>query len=85
MENGNDSKKVKLSDGSIFGELPVYPPDPIFNVKDSYNADPDPSKVNLGIGGTQNPSGFCTGCLLPWHGSSQPTGLRRASPGCCQW
>lgn len=51
MENGNSSKRVKLSNGSIFGDLPMYPPDPIFNVKDSYLADKDPKKVNLGIGG----------------------------------
>lgn len=51
VENGSASKKVKLSNGSIFGDLPMCPPDPIFYVKDSYNADKDPKKVNLGIGG----------------------------------
>ena len=56
MENGHPAKKVKMSQGSattesIFKDLPMCPPDPIFFVKDSYNNDKDPRKVNLGIGG----------------------------------
>ena len=51
LENGHPVKKVKVG-GSIFGGLPTFPPDAIFHVKDSYNADKDPKKVNLGIGGT---------------------------------
>lgn len=53
LENGS-AKKVKMShEGSVslFGNVPMAPPDPIFFVKDSYNADRDPQKVNLGIGG----------------------------------
>ena len=50
MENGG-AKKVKLSHDSIFDSLPMCPPDPVFCGKDSYNADKDPKKVNLGIGG----------------------------------
>lgn len=52
LENGHPPvRKVKVG-GSIFGGLPTFPPDAIFHVKDSYNADKDPKKVNLGIGGT---------------------------------
>ncbi len=55
MENGHAAKKVKMSHGSApessFKDLSMCPPDPIFFVKDSYNADKDPKKVNLGIGG----------------------------------
>ena len=51
MENGSTGKKVKMDHGSLFGELPMCPPDAIFHVKDSYLADRDPKKVNLGIGG----------------------------------
>lgn len=50
MENGS-AKRVKLGHSSIFDGLAQCPPDPIFFVKDSYNADKDPKKVNLGIGG----------------------------------
>lgn len=46
-----DVKRVKMDKGSLFGHLDVYPPDPIFHVKDAYLADESPSKVNLGIGG----------------------------------
>lgn len=52
MENGHEAKRVKMDDGSLFGHLDVYPPDPIFHVKDKYLADKFPNKVNLGIGGT---------------------------------
>ena len=51
MENGVEAKRVKMDDGSLFGHLDIYPPDPIFHVKDAYLADKSPSKVNLGIGG----------------------------------
>lgn len=51
MENGIEAKRVKMDDGSMFGHLDVYPPDPIFHVKDAYLADKSPNKVNLGIGG----------------------------------
>ena len=52
MENGIEAKRVKMDDGSMFGHLDVYPPDPIFHVKDAYLADKSPNKVNLGIGGS---------------------------------
>jgi uncharacterized protein (DUF1684 family) len=53
MENGSSGipKKVKMSHDSLFDGLPVFPPDPIFFVKDAFNADQDPRKVNLGVGG----------------------------------
>ena len=54
MENGVEAKRVKMDDGSLFDHLDVYPPDPIFHVKDAYLADKSPSKVNLGIGGMKN-------------------------------
>ncbi len=51
MENGGSAKKVKMSQNSIFGDLPMCPPDPVFFVRDAFNADKEPKKVNLGIGG----------------------------------
>lgn len=51
MENGQSSKKVKMDNGSLFADLPRFPPDPIFSIKDAYLADKHPKKVNLGIGG----------------------------------
>ena len=53
VENGS-AKKVKVSSNSVFEGLPMFPPDPIFCVKDNYNADKDPRKVNLGIGGMKS-------------------------------
>lgn len=49
-ENGS-AKRVKMNHSSIFDGLPVFPPDAIFHVKVSFNADKDPRKVNLGVGG----------------------------------
>ena len=34
----------------MFSEVPVSPPDPIFGMNQSFNEDPNPAKVNLGIG-----------------------------------
>ena len=51
MENGIESKRVKMDKGSLFGHLDIYPPDPIFHVKDAFLADTHANKVNLGIGG----------------------------------
>lgn len=53
MENGLEAKRVKMDDGSLFSHLKIYPPDPIFHVKDAYLADKSPNKVNLGIGGME--------------------------------
>ena len=35
---------------SIFQELALIPPDPIFNLTDSYKADSFPQKINVGVG-----------------------------------
>lgn len=57
MENGVEAKRVKMDDGSLFGHLDIYPPDPIFHVKDAYLADKSPNKVNLGIGAYRTEDG----------------------------
>ena len=44
-------KRVKLDKGSLFDHLELCPPDAIFKVKEEYQADKSPHKVNLGIGG----------------------------------
>ena len=46
-------KEVRLngSSGSVFENVELCPPDAIFNVKETYLADKDPNKVNLGVGG----------------------------------
>ena len=35
---------------SILAGVPLAPPDPILGVTEAYNADPNPKKVNLGVG-----------------------------------
>lgn len=51
MENGIATKKVKLENSSVFGQVPMYPPDPVFHINDSFNSDKDPRSVNLSVGG----------------------------------
>ena len=38
------------SPAPIFPALPMAPPDPILGLTDAFNADPNPAKVNLGVG-----------------------------------
>lgn len=57
MENGIESKRVKMDKGSLFGHLDIYPPDPIFHVKDAFLADTHANKVNLGIGAYRTEEG----------------------------
>ncbi|CAJ0905631.1 3213_t:CDS:10 [Entrophospora sp. SA101] len=42
---------------SIFQEVPLAPPDVIFNLTASYNADTDTQKVNLGVGAYRDDNG----------------------------
>ncbi len=35
---------------SVFSGIPEAAPDPIFGVNLAFNADPDPRKLNLGVG-----------------------------------
>lgn len=84
MENGVEAKRVKMDDGSLFGHLDIYPPDPIFHVKDAYLADKSPSKVNLGIGGMNlwktNGGGALDSVFF-----SQRIVQKTVSHGCCPW
>ena len=43
------AKRVRMA--SVFSKVEPAPPDPIFHVKSSFQADKDPRKVNLGVGG----------------------------------
>lgn len=40
-----------------FSAVKLGPPDAIFLVKEKYNADPDPSKLDVGIGAYRDASG----------------------------
>lgn len=42
---------------SVFTHLPLVPGDPILGMADKFNADPDPRKVNLGIGAYMDEDG----------------------------
>lgn len=42
---------------SLFEDLPIAPPDPIFDLTDRFKRDPNPRKVNLGVGVYQNEQG----------------------------
>lgn len=42
---------------SMFSTLRMAPPDPILGLTDAFNADPDPGKVNLGVGIYQDDDG----------------------------
>ena len=37
-------------DASLFGKVELAPRDPILGVTEAFNADPNPRKVNLGVG-----------------------------------
>lgn len=43
--------------GSMFGGVPVAPPDKIFHTKSAFKADTSPSKMNLGIGAFRTDEG----------------------------
>ena len=45
---------------SQFDQVPLAPPDPIFGLTLAFRADPDPAKVNLGVGAYRTEEG------LPW-------------------
>ena len=45
---------------SFFDSIALAPPDVIFNLTASYQADPHPKKVNLGVGAYRSDQG------LPW-------------------
>src|SRR6266550_3103201 len=42
---------------SPFADIPAAPPDPILGLTEAFNADPNPNKVNLGVGVYQDASG----------------------------
>jgi len=61
ITNVNDEKQISASavggKGSVFGNVPVLPPDAIFHVKTSFKADSSPQKLNLGIGAYRTEAG----------------------------
>ncbi|EGF81930.1 hypothetical protein BATDEDRAFT_19087 [Batrachochytrium dendrobatidis JAM81] len=48
---------ASLSAASHFGNTPLAPPDPIFHLTASYKADPNPLKINLGVGAYRDNDG----------------------------
>ena len=42
---------------SIFSAVPLAPRDPILGLTEAFNADPNPAKVNLGVGVYQDATG----------------------------
>jgi len=42
---------------SIFEQIEIAPPDPIIGLTEAFNADPNPKKVNLGVGVYQDAKG----------------------------
>ena len=43
------AKRVRME--TVFSEVEAAPPDGVFHVKNMFQADKDPRKVNLGVGG----------------------------------
>lgn len=43
--------------GDLFAHVEMAPPDPIIGTRDAYNKNPNPSKVNLGIGAYRDSEG----------------------------
>eukprot|EP00300_Choanocystis_sp_HF-7_P037252 c5329_g1_i2.p1 GENE.c5329_g1_i2~~c5329_g1_i2.p1 ORF type:complete len:412 (+),score=99.62 c5329_g1_i2:1-1236(+) len=41
----------------FFKHVPLQPPDPIFGITNAHNADPNPNKVNLGVGAYRDDEG----------------------------
>lgn len=41
----------------MFSQVELGPPDAIFLVKEKYNADPDPSRLDVGIGAYRDENG----------------------------
>ena len=41
----------------MFESLEMAPPDPILGLTDAFDADPDPTKINLGVGVYQDADG----------------------------
>lgn len=41
---------VLLDSVSVFQQVPLAPPDAIFNLTNQFKADTDPKKINIGVG-----------------------------------
>jgi aromatic-amino-acid transaminase len=48
---------MSTKDSARFAHIEAAPPDPILGLTDAYNADPNPNKVNLGVGVYQDGTG----------------------------
>ena len=55
MKCGSDS--FMAAKPSFFQSVTLAPPDPIFQITASYKADPDQSKINLGVGAYRDDDG----------------------------
>ncbi len=61
---------------SVFENLPLAPEDVIFGLQRSFNEDPHPQKVNLGIGGLLSLSFKCFH-WVPDMGEGGPEGCKK--------
>lgn len=61
---------VAMARPSVFAQIPQAPPVLVFKLTADFRDDPDPRKVNLGVGGKD---------AVPWNASSLGGGGHRRS------
>ncbi|KAI9204690.1 pyridoxal phosphate-dependent transferase [Polychytrium aggregatum] len=57
LDSPRSALRTAVAPTSAFENVPLAPPDAIFHVAASHRADPDPSKINLGIGAYRDDNG----------------------------
>jgi aromatic-amino-acid transaminase len=57
MENASNLTDKDCPMATLFDAVELAPRDPILGLTEQYNADPDPAKVNLGVGVYQDENG----------------------------
>ena len=55
-----DSRRPIRGDKPMFESLPMAPPDPILGLTEAFKSDPNPNKINLGVGVYQDEDGKTT-------------------------
>lgn len=63
-----------MSPPSVFAQVPQAPPVLVFKLTADFREDPDPLKVNLGVGGKD---------VVPWNASSMGDPARSRGLVCC--
>lgn len=54
---GNASSGNEMDSGSVFARVDTAPQDPVFAITNAFKADPNPKKVNMGVGAYRNDEG----------------------------